>query len=68
MHEWEPAKDDDMSSNELSIEDRWEGCTMQCINIVKKDAFRGHCVTSCTMYDGRQASRRYYRQEEYYQE
>eukprot|EP00957_Ditylum_brightwellii_P140520 10705814-Ditylum_brightwellii.AAC.1 len=31
----EPAKDDDMSSNELSIEDIWEGYTIKSIANVK---------------------------------
>eukprot|EP00957_Ditylum_brightwellii_P107580 8207786-Ditylum_brightwellii.AAC.1 len=42
MSKLEPAKDNNMSSNELSIEDRWKGCTMHYINNVKKDAFGGH--------------------------
>eukprot|EP00957_Ditylum_brightwellii_P209196 15360755-Ditylum_brightwellii.AAC.1 len=64
MPELEPAKADDMSSNELSIEDRWKGCTMQYINNMKNDAFGGHWLISCTMYDGRQISRQYCSQEE----
>eukprot|EP00957_Ditylum_brightwellii_P198995 15168325-Ditylum_brightwellii.AAC.1 len=34
---------------------------------MKKDVFGGHWVISCSMYDGRQTSRRYCNQEEYYQ-
>eukprot|EP00957_Ditylum_brightwellii_P142658 10869335-Ditylum_brightwellii.AAC.1 len=68
MPKLEPAKDHDKSCTKLSIEDRWKGCTIQYINNVKKATCGGHWLISCTMYDGRQSSRRYCRQEEYYQE
>eukprot|EP00957_Ditylum_brightwellii_P173920 13240354-Ditylum_brightwellii.AAC.1 len=39
MPESKPAKDDDMSSNESPIDDRWKGYTMQRISDVSRDAF-----------------------------
>eukprot|EP00957_Ditylum_brightwellii_P031370 2377982-Ditylum_brightwellii.AAC.1 len=42
MFESKPAKDDDMSSNESSIEDRWKGYTMQHISDVLRSPFGHH--------------------------
>eukprot|EP00957_Ditylum_brightwellii_P126611 9650638-Ditylum_brightwellii.AAC.1 len=69
MPELESAKNHDMSCTELSIEDRWKGCTMQYINNVKKDAFGGHWQITCGMYKGGiYYTRRYFRIDEFYEE
>eukprot|EP00957_Ditylum_brightwellii_P061025 4632586-Ditylum_brightwellii.AAC.1 len=39
MPEPKSAKDDDKSSTELSVDDRWKIYTMCCINNVSKDPF-----------------------------
>ena len=39
MPESEPAKDEGMSCDESSIEDRWKGYTIEYINNVKRNAF-----------------------------
>eukprot|EP00957_Ditylum_brightwellii_P085597 6511211-Ditylum_brightwellii.AAC.1 len=69
MPESKPAKDDDMSSNESSINDRWKGYTMQHISDLLRDSFGRHWLISCSMYDANgQFSRRFCRKQEYYQE
>eukprot|EP00957_Ditylum_brightwellii_P173177 13183499-Ditylum_brightwellii.AAC.1 len=42
MPELEPAKDDDASYDESSIEDIWKGCVMEYINNVKRNEFGGN--------------------------
>eukprot|EP00957_Ditylum_brightwellii_P000372 28932-Ditylum_brightwellii.AAC.1 len=69
MPESKPAKDNDMSSNESSINDRWKGYTIQRISDVSRESFGGHWLISCSMYDADgKFSRRLCRKQEYYQE
>eukprot|EP00957_Ditylum_brightwellii_P037338 2826135-Ditylum_brightwellii.AAC.1 len=42
MSELEPAKDDDMSCDDSSTKNRWEGYTIKIINNVKTNSFGGH--------------------------
>eukprot|EP00957_Ditylum_brightwellii_P001303 102378-Ditylum_brightwellii.AAC.1 len=44
MSELEPTKDDDVSCDESSTKDGWEGYMMKMINNVKKDLFAHHWV------------------------
>eukprot|EP00957_Ditylum_brightwellii_P022302 1682986-Ditylum_brightwellii.AAC.1 len=52
MPESEPANDEDISCDKLSIEDRWKGCTMGYINNVKRSSFGGHWQITGGMYKG----------------
>eukprot|EP00957_Ditylum_brightwellii_P112264 8559460-Ditylum_brightwellii.AAC.1 len=51
MAESKSAKDDDTSSTESSVDDRWKGYTMRRITNVPTDPFGGHWKISCSMYD-----------------
>eukprot|EP00957_Ditylum_brightwellii_P167509 12750970-Ditylum_brightwellii.AAC.1 len=51
MPESKSAKNDDTSSTELSVDDRWKGYTMRRITNVLKNPFGGHWLISCSMYD-----------------
>eukprot|EP00957_Ditylum_brightwellii_P046181 3504102-Ditylum_brightwellii.AAC.1 len=52
MSELEPTKDDDMSCDESSTKDRWQGYTMERINNVQRVQFGGHWLISDAMHKG----------------